>query len=187
LNHSLYLLLELLEQAASGFRFRVTARNDSATKLFLPRLEVISLRFSQTPTGSVAEWYTRSLVSAAGGGFTLEPAESHSFEWHVRPCSFEPPPQAEGDYSDWEYRRWCVGIGPGEYVVRCQWQVDEGFFDPDSHMRLLDLQYAAVREGAVVWLGQAESNPVQVVYAEPVYGPEREVDVPHSQEDRSTL
>jgi hypothetical protein len=167
LNHTLSLLLDLLEQAASGFRFRVTARNESATKLFLPRPKVIGLRFSHAATAAEAEWYTRSLVSAAGGGFTLEPAESQSFEWHVRPCSFEPAPPAEGDYSDWDYRRWCVGIVPGEYIVRCRWQVDEGFFDPDSHMRLSDLEYSAEREGAVVWLGRAESNSVQVFHAEP--------------------
>ena len=167
MNHTLSLLLELLEQATWGFRFRVTARNDSATNLFIPLPKVIGLRFSHAASRKEAEWYTRSLVSASGGGFTLEPTESQSFEWRVRPCSFEPPPPVEGDYSDWGYYRWCVGIEPGEYHVRCRWQVDAGFFDPDSHMRLPDLEYAAEREGAVVWIGQLQSNPVQVVYGEP--------------------
>lgn len=167
MNHTLSLLLEMLEQVASGFHFRVTARNDSVAKLFLPLPEVVGLRFTHAATGDEAKWYTRLLVSASRGGFTLVPGESQSFEWRVRPCSFEPPPPAEGDYSDWGYRRWCVGIQPGAYLVRCRWQVDESFFDPDSHMRLPDLEYAAEREGAVVWLGRVESNPVQVVHAEP--------------------
>lgn len=165
MNHALSLLLEFVEQAASGLRFRVTARNDSATKLFLPRPEVVGLRFCQAATGTEVEWYTGLLVSASGGGFTLEPAESQSFDWRVRPCSFQPPAPVEGDSIDWDYRRWCVGIEPGEYLVRCRWQVDGEFFDPDSHMRLADLEHAAEREGAAVWLGRAESNPVRVVHA----------------------
>lgn len=164
MNHTLSLLLEQLEQAAWGFRLRVTARNDSAAKLFLPLPEIIGLRFESTTTRQVAEWYTGSLVSAPGRGFTLEPAESQSFEWRVRPCSVEPPPQEPGDYSDWDYRRWCVGLEPGTYSVWCRWQVDEKFFDPDSHMRLPALEFAAQREDATVWLGQALSNRVQVIY-----------------------
>lgn len=167
MNHAMSLTLELLEQRAWGFRFRTTARNDSGMKLFLPLPEVIGLRFGNTATQQEAEWYTGSLVSAAGRGFTLVSGESQAFEWRVRPCSVEPPPQVEGDYSDWDYRRWCVGLHPGAYLVWCQWRVDAEFFDPDSHMRLSDLEYAAEREGAVVWLGQAQSNRVQVVHAEP--------------------
>lgn len=167
MNHALSLTLELLEQAAWGFRFRLTARNDSAARLFLPLPEVIGLRFGNTATRQEAEWYTRSLVSAAGGGFTLVPGESWSVEWRVRPCSVEPPVEEPGDYSDWDYRRWCVGLEPGSYLVWCQWRVDEDYFDPDSHMRLPDLEYAAEREGAVVWQGQSLSNRVQVVHAEP--------------------
>ncbi len=172
MNHTISLLLEFIEQAVSGFRFRVTARNDSAAKIFLPLPEVVGLRFSHTATGKEAEWYTRSLVSSSGRGFTLEPGASQTFEWRARPCSFEPPAQEEGDYSDWDYRRWCVGIEPGEYLVHCRWQVDEGFFDPDSHMRLPDVEYAAEREGAVVWLGRAQSNPVRVIHAEPFAAPD---------------
>lgn len=154
--HTLTLRLELLEQAAWGFRFRLTALNESMAKLFLPLPEIIGIRFCDPTALREAEWYTNSLVSAAGGGFALQPGESRSFEWRVRPCSVERP--ETDDYSDWDYRRWCVGLVPGKYLVWYQWQVDVKFFDPDSHMRLPDLEFAARREGAIVWLGQALSN-----------------------------
>lgn len=167
MNYALSLMLELLEQAGWGFRFRVTARNDSTVKLFLPLPEVIGLQFGNTATRQVAGWGTNCFVSAAGGGFALQPGESWSVEWRVRPCSVDPPPEEPGDYSDWDYRRWCVALEPGAYLVWCQWRVDENYFDPDSHMRLPDLEHAAAREGAVVWRGQVLSNRVQVVHAEP--------------------
>lgn len=167
MNHRLSLVLEALEQSNSGFRFRVTARNDSAVKLFLPFPEITSLAFTSVATGREAEWYTRLLVSASGRGFTLQPEESQVFEWQVRPCSFEPPLPVEGDYSDWNYRRWCVGIEAGTYSVQCQWNVDAGFFDPDSHMRIGDLERAATAEDAQFWMGRIESNVVQVEYASP--------------------
>ena len=162
MNHALTLTLELLEQGAWGFRFRVTAPNDSAARLFLPLPEVIGLRFGNTATRQEAEWYTSSLVSAAGGGFTLKPCETWSVEWRVRPCPVEPPPKEPGDYSDWDYRRWCVALEPGTYLVWYQWRVDEDYFDPDSHMRLPDLEHLARQDGAVAWVGQALSNRLRV-------------------------
>src|SRR6266487_46340 len=98
MNHLLTLHLEVLEQAALGYRFRVTARNESAAKLFLPFPEIIGLQFGNTATMQVAEWSTSSFVSAAGGGFALQPGETRSFEWRVRPRSVERPEPP--DYSD---------------------------------------------------------------------------------------
>jgi hypothetical protein len=165
LNHALSLTLELLEQDACGFRFRVTACNDSAAKLFLPLPEIIGLRFWNTATCQEGQWYTHTLVSADGGGFTLNPRESSSDDWRVRPCSVKPAPEVPGDYSDRVYRRWCVGLESGTYLVWYKWRVGNDYFDPDSHMRLPDLEYAAEREGAAVWLGQVLSNIVQVDHA----------------------
>lgn len=162
MNHELLLSLELLEQATRGFRFRLHSRNQSSLKLFLPFPEVIGLRFAVAGTTQEAEWYTGLLVSAAGGGFTLDPSETRAFEWKVRPCSVERSEPHE-DYSDYsDYYRWCVELRRGEYDVWYRWRVDKDFFDPDSHMRLEDLEYSAAREQAVVWQGEAASNRLQV-------------------------
>jgi hypothetical protein len=162
MNHELLLSLELLEQASWGFRFRLLALNRSSVNLLLPFPEVIALRFAAANTGEEAVWYTSLLVSAAGGGFTLAPAESRGFEWKVRPCSIERTEPNE-DYSDYsDYYRWCVALRSGEYDVWYRWRVDKDFFDPDSHMRLEDLEYCAAREQAVVWQGEAASNRLRV-------------------------
>lgn len=162
MNHKLFLSLELLEQASWRFRFRLLAVNQSAVKLMLPYPEVIGLRFANADTAREAEWYTSLLVSASGGGFTLDPAESRIFEWKVRPCSVERPDSNEGYF---EYYRWCVELSAGEYQVWYQWRVNSEFFDPDSHMRLEDLERLAEREKAVTWQGQAVSNRLRVVAA----------------------
>ena len=78
------------------------------------------------------------------------------------------PPAEPEDNSDWDYRRWCVALEPGAYLVWWQWRVDKDFYDPDSHMRLPDLDNVPEREGAAVWLGQALSNRLQVVRADPI-------------------
>ncbi len=163
MNHELSLSLELLGQDARGFRFRVTFQNRSADKLFLPFPEIHGLRFAATATMQEAEWYTSLLVSAVGEGFALKPGTSRPFEWRVRPCDIERP-QWE-DRSD--YYRWCVDLPVGEYFVWFRWRVDSEFFDPDSHMRLPDLEYLAARENAIVWLGEVVSNRLEVARTEP--------------------
>ena len=116
-------------------------------------------RFGNTATMQEAEWYTGLLVSTAAGGFTLEPGELRAIEWPVRPCDVERPEEDDGS----DYYRWCVELPPGEYLAWFRWQVDHDFFDPDSHMRLPDLEYLAAQQGAVVWLGSVISNRLRVV------------------------
>lgn len=159
MNHELSLSLELLDQTARGLLFRMTVENWSSVKLFLPYPEITGLKFGNTATLQQAEWYTSLLVSAAGGGFALQPGESRPTEWAVRPCHVERP--AEDDPSG--YCRWCVELHAGEYQVWFQWNVDRDYFDPDSHMRHPDLERLAEDEGAVVWLGQVVSNRLRVV------------------------
>lgn len=167
MNHALSLTLEVLEQAAWGLRVRVTVRNDSVTTLYLPPPDITGLRFGNMATRQVADWSTYCFVSAAGGEFALQPAESRSFVWRVRPCSVEPPADDAGISADFDYWRWCVGLEPGQYLAWYQWRVDEGYFDPDTHLTLPGLERAAAEAGAEVWRGQALSNRVQVAYAEP--------------------
>lgn len=167
MKHALSLTLEVLEQADWGLRVRLTACNDSASRLFLPSPDITGLRFGNTVTRQVADWCTTCLVSAAGGEFTLNPTESRSFEWRVRPCSFEPSADELAMYADFDYRRWCIGLEAGLYLAWYQWQVDEGYFNPDTHMTLPGLERAAAIAGAEVWRGLALSNRVQVVYVEP--------------------
>ena len=162
MNHELTLHLELLEQAVWGFRFRVSARNASQTKLFLPRPDIVSLQFVERATMEAAEWGTRMLVSADLTTSVLPPGGALDFEWRVRPCSV-----ACVDESDWDYSRWCIQLVAGNYLVWCQYCVDETYFDGDSHVRLPDLLRAAEEEGAVLWQGQVLSNRLQVAYGEP--------------------
>ena len=139
----------------------MTVENRSSVKLFLPYPEITGLNFGNTATMKQAEWYTSVLVSAAGGGFVLQPGESRRIKWAVRPCHVERP--AVDDLSD--YCRWCVELPAGEYLVWYQWQVDRDYFDPDSHMRLPELERLAEHEGATVWRGQVVSNRLNVVRA----------------------
>ena len=120
MNHDLSLSLELLEQAAWGFRFRLTVRNGSAARLLLPFPEIHGLGFGNTATMREAEWYTGLLVSTAAGGFTLEPGELRAIEWPVRPCDVERPEEDDGS----DYYRWCVELPPGEYLAWFRWQVN---------------------------------------------------------------
>jgi hypothetical protein len=158
MNHDLILSLELLEQEAWGFRFRMTAENRSRVKLLLPSPEIIGIRFGNVETMKEAEWFTGLLVSAARGEFALQTSESRSFEWRVRPCDVERPESTD----DFNYFRWCTEIPIGNYLVWYQWRVDENYFAPDSHMKLPNLESVAKREGAVVWMGQALSNRIRV-------------------------
>jgi hypothetical protein len=162
MNHELSLSLELMEQEAWGFRLRLTVQNHSPIKLFLPFLEIHGLRFVNTSTMQESDWGTCLLVSAEGGGFSLEPSASRLIDWRVRPCDIERP-ESEDDF---DYYRWCVEVPAGEYLVWFQLRLDTDFFDPDSHMRLPDLEHLAEREGATVWLGEVVSNRIRVVRVE---------------------
>jgi hypothetical protein len=169
LNHLLLLTLELVEQAAWGFRVRLTARNDSAIKLFLPAPDVNGLQFGNTVTRQMADWYTGYFVSSAGGGFTLQSGESRAVEWRIRPCSVQPP-EEQHLYTDFDYCRWCVELAPGRYLAWYQWRIDERYFHNDTHETLSSLGRAAAELGAVAWRGELLSNRVHVVHAAPDTG-----------------
>jgi hypothetical protein len=166
------LTLEQIDHGAWGYRFRVTSRNDSQVKLYLPLPEITGLRFKDIATQEEAEWFCRSLVNARSDGFSLRPTESRSFEWRVRPKSARASDEDSTEQLAWDYRRWSVGLKSGTYLVCYRWMVDADYFDPDSHMRLPDLEYEADQAGAVVWLGQALSNALRVEYAEPFASPD---------------
>jgi hypothetical protein len=125
----------------------------------LPYSEIIGFRFESATDLEVRDWYTSSLVSASGGGFTIQPDELRPFDFLIRPCDLKPEPAEE----DWDYRRWCIDLPRGSYQVWYQYRVDEDFYDPDSHWQLPDLQRQAQEENAVVWLGQILSNRLQLV------------------------
>lgn len=165
MNHALSLTLDVLQQAAWGLRVRLTVRNDSAATLYLPRPDITGLRFGHTATRLVADWDTTCLVSSVGGEFVLAPAGSRSFEWRVRPGSVAAPADERDIEADFDYWRWCVGLEPGRYLAWYQWQVDDGYFDLDTHATLRSLERAAAAAGAEVWRGQALSNRVQVVHS----------------------
>jgi hypothetical protein len=153
-KHELSLTLELLEQAPDCFRVRLVFRNRSEAKVLVPYPEIHGLRFANKATMQESEWYTRLLVSAAWGGFTLEPAEEKVIEYRVRPCDTEGPP--EDDHSD--YYRWCVDLPYGDYLVWFRFEVGEDYFCPDSHYRYVDLLREAESAQAVVWTGRLISN-----------------------------
>src|SRR5262245_27059734 len=104
MSGGLSLRLEVVAQAADRLLFRLHLRNEAAVRLLVPYPEIHGLRFVNKATLAQSEWYTSLFVSAAWGGFTLEPCEERSVEYRARPCDVEAP--AEDDGSD--YYRWCI-------------------------------------------------------------------------------
>ena len=62
------------------------------------------------------------------------------------------------------FDRWCVDLQPGTYDVSYRLQVDADYFDPDSHYGLPQLRREAESHSAKVWLGDAVSNELRLVY-----------------------
>ena len=160
MNHQISLSLDLLENAASELRFRLTLNNRSDVRLLFPAPEIIGIRFRNMATSEECEWYTSLFVSVSCGEFALNVGESRHFDWRVRPCGVERPKDWSGDFN---YYRWEVATPPGPYSVCYRWRMDENFFDGDSHCRLPDLQFAAEQQHAEVWLGEAVSNSIELV------------------------
>lgn len=159
MNFDISLQLELIDQGDWGFLFRMTVQNHSHARLFLPFPEIVALEFEHTCTLRKQNWFTSLLVSAAFGGFVLEPERCRSIDWRVRPGDVQ---QSElNDHSD--YYRWCLELPPGEYRVRYLWKVDEDYFDPNSHAKMPQLVEWANFEQAAVWQGQVKSNSLRVV------------------------
>jgi hypothetical protein len=162
-NHLLTLLLDQTTAKAPGLRFALCIRNDSQANLLLPFPEIIGLHFDDEGAGKEAEWYTESLVSAAGGGFVLRAGESRLFDFRVRTSDALP----EQD-DDTDYYRWYVELLPATYSVWYRLKVDADYFDPDSHWQLPDLERQAKEEQATVWLGEGTSNQLRLLRDYPV-------------------
>jgi hypothetical protein len=170
LNHKLSLTLGLLENAAEFLRFGLQFCNHSEVNLLLPYPEIHELRFGNKATLQVSEWYTGILMrSSDWAGFTLGPGHTKSFEYRVRPTQVESPPYDEEDNGlrITDYHRWCVDLPRSEYLVWYNFSVAEDYFCPGSHYRFADLRRKAESIEAVVWTGEAMSNRVQLVRAEP--------------------
>jgi hypothetical protein len=161
MNNDLVLCLQLLEQSADFVQFRLSLQSCAVGKLFLPTPEITGLRFRSIIDGREAQWFAGLLVSKADNGFTLAPGATRHFEWRVRPHNIKPPRVEQ--HSDYDYYRWCIDVPAGEYVVDYCFEVSADYFDPDSHMHLPDLERLARNDGATVWLGKAESNPLTVI------------------------
>lgn len=162
MNHPLTLTLELLKQTPVLFHLRLTARNESSTRLLLPDPRITDIRFGDPDSPQVARWGTTSLSTAFRRGHTIQPGHSISFEWRVRPRS---APHQESDPRRMsEYELWSVALWPGEHLVWYEWNIDGAFWDSESHMRLPDLQRLAERENAVAWTGDVESNRLRIVH-----------------------
>jgi hypothetical protein len=154
MNDNLSLWLELQENTDACVHLQLTIQNPGTGAIFLPFPVITGIAFERLGDGRPADWYTRLLVSTRGSGFALHPGQSRSFEWRVRPDAVACPKVETND----DYYRWSVDLTPGEYRVLYRFEVGTDFLDPDSHMRLSNLEQLAEREGAAVWLGRAESN-----------------------------
>lgn len=162
--NNLSLFLELIERTNTYLRFRVAFQSHAPTKLFFPSPNITSLRFWSAANGQEAQGYTAGLLSSSGGGFTLDPGSAQAFHWRVRPRNVgEPTRPEEVDDEGFDYWRWSVDIGFGEYQVQYHFAVQRDYFDPDSHMRLPQLERIAQAQEAALWLGQAESNSLIVI------------------------
>ena len=156
MSEELGLLLELLDQTAAEFKFRLTLHNLSSVRLLLPYPGVFDLSFGSTSTTQEAPWMCRSFVTSDWGGLTLQPNTTTSIEFRVHPCRFGTP-----DKDD----RYCIELPPGEYLVWYRLQVNEDYFCPNSHYRYANLLEEAKAMGAKVWCGDLKSNRLNLVRA----------------------
>ena len=107
-----------------------------------------------------AEWYTCILQSSDWAGFTLAPGQSKTIEYSVRPTSVKNPKDHGSDYY-----RWSVDLPTAEYLVWFRLRVGEDYFCPDSHYKIYDLRWEAEQSNAVVWMGEVNSNRIQVAHS----------------------
>jgi hypothetical protein len=128
----------------------------------MPRPEITGLEFTEV-SGVKAQWYTCLLQHSNWAGLVLNPGESNSITFSVRPNSVARPPQ--NDNSD--YHRWSLGVVTGRYAVRYLMSVGPDYFDGDSHYRLSDVQREARQLTAHAWTGNTESNVISIDYREP--------------------
>lgn len=159
MNHQLTLLLDQTKAQRPGYRLSLLMRNDSPVRLLLAFPEISDLRFLNQRTGQNADWCTFLFVSAAGGGFVLEPGQDREFDFQVRPSYVDTP--AEDDWS--HYYRWSVGLSEEDYEVISYYHVGSDYFDPDSHWQLPDLESQAQKLQATVWQGETTSNRLPLI------------------------
>ena len=141
--------------------FTLEIQNISFHRLLLPNPQITDLRFKSVAHGVVADWYTHLLISARSCATAiLDPGSSKPFDLDARFCDAQIVP-AEHDFSS--FGRWAVKLSPGEYTVQYHYEVNDRFFDPDSHCTMKHLEREAAQKGAVVWRGQVVSNAITVV------------------------
>jgi hypothetical protein len=157
---SIELRLGCIGQNPSSIQFRLVVTNREPHRILLPYPEITGLEFADA-SGVTAQWYTCLLASSTWSGLVLDPEESKTATFSVRPDSV-PLPQG-GDHSD--YYRWSVGLHPGRYTVRYSLLINPEYFDGDSHYRFPDVQKEAAKLGAVAWSGRAQSNAITIEHA----------------------
>jgi hypothetical protein len=158
------LLLELTEQNRQGFHLLLHAINTSTDRTFVPNPEITCLRFAPIENPNPLEWYTHLMVSGESGGTVISPGQPCTYSFRVRPCSIEPT--RTQNENDWDYERWCIRLIQGEYRVWAEWKVNEGYFHPDSHLRIGDMRKMATENDASLWTGTIRSNILNLYYAE---------------------
>jgi hypothetical protein len=157
MNSDVTLSVRLLDNSEGRYQLALAVRNESANRLLIPWPEIIGFRFQAVGGSKVANWGCSWLQSSSWGGGVLQPGEAREFVFSVVACSATPRP-TEDD-------RWCVDLQPGAYDVSYRLQVDADYFDPDSHYRLPQMRREAESHSAEVWLGEAVSNELRLVYA----------------------
>jgi hypothetical protein len=164
MQQRLSLLLELHEQARWGYLFCLRMVNEFSHSLFIPTLEITDLHFAPVENPRPLQWYTHLLISAESGGTIIGPTCNQTFMFRARPCAVNEDTTRFHD--NWEYRRWCVRLVQGEYLVWYDLSVDESYFNPDSHLRYADIRKMAEQAGANLWYGSAKSNVLNIYHAE---------------------
>jgi len=163
MNGDIILELELIEQAAWGYCFRLRIENRSAVRLFVPTLKITDLRFHNSNHAAPLEWLTSMLVSGSSGGSAIESGATLQRDFDVRPCAV-----TEGSHnspSGWDYNRWCLRLLRGEYSVWYDLLVDQTYFNSESHYRFGQIEELAKRNNATLWRGSVQSNVLSVYHA----------------------
>jgi hypothetical protein len=161
---SIALSLECVGQTASKILLKLVITSHEPHRILIPSPQITGLQFRDAKNVD-AEWGTCQMVHASWSGLVLNPEESKTVTFSVRPASTLR--SARGDQANLDYRRWAIGITAGRYAVWYSMSVDDNYFDGDSHYRFPDIEKEAREFAASAWAGEAKSNVIAVEHAEP--------------------
>jgi hypothetical protein len=157
----------LLEISAAGqtpgrHELVLAVRNVSARRLLIPAPDIIGFCFRRLDDGTEAQWETRTLQSGRWRGVVLDAGAGETTAFSI--VAWDARTAAEKEPMHPDFKRWGLDLHAGTYEVTYRLQVDDAYFDPDTHCRLADLVREAAARGADAWRGDVTSNVLRVAH-----------------------